>query len=205
MPADEGSNLAQIFPGDSEMARRMRETDWAATPLGPPETWPSGLTAPLGMMLTSRFEMWLGWGEALSFFYNDAYIPTLGAKHPWALGEPFSQVWREVDADVAEQVTIRGRRARNDVHRHRGNRTGDQRAPAGDRAEPGRASDWRDDPGGGAGGLCGALAGNTAGFPFNLVFSRDGELLARSASAEAGDPLACLRPLGEAGQSLKSC
>lgn len=28
------------------------------------------------MMLTSRFEMWLGSGEDLWFFYNDAYIPS---------------------------------------------------------------------------------------------------------------------------------
>ncbi len=72
----------RTFPGDSAMARRMRETDWSATPLGPPEEWPQGLTTPLAMMLTSRFEMWLGWGEDLCFFYNDAYIPTLGGKHP---------------------------------------------------------------------------------------------------------------------------
>jgi hypothetical protein len=88
MPLDMSQTLAQIFPGDSDMARRMRETDWAATPLGPPDTWPTGLKTPLAMMLTSRFEMWLGWGEDLCFFYNDAYVPTLGTKHPKALGRP---------------------------------------------------------------------------------------------------------------------
>ncbi|PVM83442.1 hypothetical protein DDF67_21145 [Caulobacter endophyticus] len=62
------------------------------------------MTTPLAMMLTSRFEMWLGWGDDLNFFYNDAYIPTLGAKHPWALGEPFREVWKEVYADVEDQV-----------------------------------------------------------------------------------------------------
>ncbi len=31
---------ADIFVGDSEMARLMRAHDWAATPLGPPDTWP---------------------------------------------------------------------------------------------------------------------------------------------------------------------
>ena len=94
----------RTFPGDSAMARRMRETDWSATPLGPPEEWPQGLTTPLAMMLTSRFEMWLGWGEDLCFFYNDAYIPTLGGKHPASLGQPFREVWREVYADVEHQV-----------------------------------------------------------------------------------------------------
>ena len=40
------------------------------------------------MMLTSRYQMWVGGGPQLHFFYNDAYRPTLGAKHPEALGRP---------------------------------------------------------------------------------------------------------------------
>ena len=82
----------------------MRAHDWAATPLGPPQTWPEGLKVPLRMMLTSRFEMWLGWGPDLAFFYNDAYIPTLGVKHPAALGAPMAQVWKEVFADVEDRI-----------------------------------------------------------------------------------------------------
>lgn len=82
----------------------MKAHDWASTGLGAPETWPEGLKIPLRMLLTSRFEMWLGWGPDLNFFYNDAYIPTLGLKHPDMLGKPFRDVWAEVYADVAEQV-----------------------------------------------------------------------------------------------------
>jgi len=104
MPLDRSQTLAQVFPGDSDMARRMREANWSDSPLGPPETWPTGLKTPLAMMLTSRFEMWLGWGDDLRFFYNDAYIPTLGIKHPTALGQPFHEVWREVYPDVEPQV-----------------------------------------------------------------------------------------------------
>ncbi|WP_421865144.1 PAS domain-containing protein [Parvibaculum sp.] len=96
--------LAEIFPGDSEMAAIMRRSNWADTPLGDPRGWPDGLKIPLKMLLTSRFEMWLGWGQDLLFFYNDAYIPTLGLKHPSMLGKPFRQVWAEVYDDVADQV-----------------------------------------------------------------------------------------------------
>ncbi|MFS2108658.1 PAS domain S-box protein [Sphingomonas sp. Sphisp140] len=104
MTVDYGSTLEDIFPGDSVMAQTMRAQDWAATPLGPPEAWPEALTIPLRMLLTSRFEMWLGWGPDLHFFYNDAYIPTLGIKHPVMLGRPFREVWSEVYEDVADQV-----------------------------------------------------------------------------------------------------
>jgi PAS domain S-box-containing protein len=97
-PAHE--NLNQIFPGDSAMSVAMRAHNWAATPLGPPHLWPAGLKVPLGMMLTSRFEMWLGWGADLAFFYNDAYIPTLGVKHPDAIGRPLRLVWREIFAQL---------------------------------------------------------------------------------------------------------
>ncbi len=86
------------------MSALMRAHDWASTSLGPPETWPEGLKVPLRMMLTSRFEMWLGWGEDLSFFYNDAYRPTLGAKHPQALGRPMAEVWREVFEAVRDRI-----------------------------------------------------------------------------------------------------
>jgi PAS domain S-box-containing protein len=81
----------------------MRDHDWQATPLGDPRHWPEALLIPLRMMLTSRFEMWLGWGKELAFFYNDAYRPTLGAKHPAALGRPVAEVWREIYAEVADR------------------------------------------------------------------------------------------------------
>ena len=98
------NQLADVFPGTGEMSRVMREFDWHLTPLGDPRHWPEGLKTPLRMLLTSRFEMWLGWGPELNFFYNDAYIPTLGLKHPRMLGRPFREVWAEVYEDVSDQV-----------------------------------------------------------------------------------------------------
>jgi PAS domain S-box-containing protein len=99
-----GTFLQDIFPGPSELSQLMRGHDWASTPLGSPEHWPQGLRVPLGMMLTSRFEMWLGWGPDIAFFYNDAYIPTLGSKHPGAIGQPMRVVWKEVFDAVEDRV-----------------------------------------------------------------------------------------------------
>jgi PAS domain S-box-containing protein len=96
--------LEDTFPGDSEMSALMRAHDWTSTPLGPPAAWPEGLKVPVRMMLGSRFDMWLGWGPDLSFFYNDAYIPTLGNKHPGALGRPMREVWKEVYAAVEDRI-----------------------------------------------------------------------------------------------------
>ena len=89
-----------IFVGDSEMARLLRVHDWAATPLGPPENWPNGLKVALRLLLTSKFEMWLGWGPDIHFFYNDAYRPTLGNKHPRSIAMPTRELWAEIWDDI---------------------------------------------------------------------------------------------------------
>ncbi|WP_253206814.1 ATP-binding protein [Verticiella alkaliphila] len=95
---------ADIFVGDGEMSRLMRTHDWASTPLGLPDTWPSSLKAALRVLLTSRFQMWLGWGDGVHFFYNDAYRPTLGNKHPRALGMPTQELWAEIWDDVSGHI-----------------------------------------------------------------------------------------------------
>ncbi|EPJ84307.1 PAS/PAC sensor hybrid histidine kinase [Pseudomonas sp. CFII64] len=95
---------ADIFIGDSAMAQRMRAHDWAATPLGPAEHWPQSLKMALHILLTSKFEMWLGWGDQVHFFYNDAYRPTLGQKDPHALGMPLRELWPEIWLEVKPRI-----------------------------------------------------------------------------------------------------
>ncbi|MEZ5285811.1 MAG: ATP-binding protein [Vicinamibacterales bacterium] len=93
------------FHASGEMAGLMRALDWSRTPLGPVDGWPHSLRTVVRVLLTSRFAMWLGWGPDLTFLYNDAYgVTTLGAKHPWALGRPFREVWAEVYEDVEARV-----------------------------------------------------------------------------------------------------
>ncbi len=98
------SSLAGLFPGSGAMATHMRNHDWSRTTLGPPENWPRSLQSMVRVLLTSRYQMWLGWGRELTFFYNDAYSPTLGVKHPSALGRPAAEVWREIWSDVGPLV-----------------------------------------------------------------------------------------------------
>ena len=83
-------------PGD--MARRLREHDWSATPLGPSEAWPTRLRAAVDLMLALPQPAYIGWGPSLVSLYNDPYVPVLGSKHPDALGRPYHEVWQEIDA-----------------------------------------------------------------------------------------------------------
>src|SRR5688572_32325467 len=87
---------ANWLSGGGEMGERIRAYDWANSPLGPVATWPQSLKTAVRIMLTSRQPIWLGWGEHLIKLYNDSYIAIVGGKHPAALGQPASVVWREI-------------------------------------------------------------------------------------------------------------
>ncbi len=97
--------VATEHESPNEMRRLVAAFDWGATPLGPIGEWPQSLKTPVDILLTSRFAMWMGWGPALTFLYNDAYgRMTLGAKHPWALGRPASEVWAEIWGDIGPRI-----------------------------------------------------------------------------------------------------
>ena len=87
-----------------EMEGRIRALDWSKTPLGPIERWPQSLHTVVHILLSSRYAMWMAWGSELTMLYNDAYRPTLGIKHPWALGKPASTVWAEIWADIGPRI-----------------------------------------------------------------------------------------------------
>jgi signal transduction histidine kinase/ActR/RegA family two-component response regulator len=82
--------------GGGEMGERMRSFDWGKTSLGNVEDWPQSLKTCVRIILTSRQPMFVWWGKDLINLYNDAYLSIIGGKHPWALGRPASEVWREI-------------------------------------------------------------------------------------------------------------
>ncbi|HZT60231.1 MAG TPA: ATP-binding protein, partial [Pyrinomonadaceae bacterium] len=86
------------------MGERMRSFDWSRTPLGPAESWPQSLKTAVRIMLTSRQPIWLGWGDELIKLYNDPYKTIVGGKHPDALGQPASVVWREIWDDIGPML-----------------------------------------------------------------------------------------------------
>ena len=85
-----------FLAGGGEMGARLRERDWAKTPLGPADTWPQSLRSTLSMLLPSKAQIILFWGPDFIVFYNDAYRPVFGAKHPHTLGRPGHEAWSEI-------------------------------------------------------------------------------------------------------------
>src|SRR4051794_33655875 len=86
--------------GGGELGALMRTHDWTSSRLGSPEAWPQSLRTVVGLMLGSKFPMFVAWGPELGFLYNDAYALILGAKHPQAMGGRFEEIWEEIWSDV---------------------------------------------------------------------------------------------------------
>jgi len=95
------ASLSAIQPedwpaGTGEMPERIRTHDWAATPLGPPQTWPEGLKSAVNLILPNGFPMIILWGSQLIQIYNESYAQIMGLKHPAGLGQPTRDCWPEV-------------------------------------------------------------------------------------------------------------
>lgn len=93
-----------FLAGGGDMGSRMRAYPWDTSPLGPPQQWPQSLKTCVRILLTSRQPMFVWWGEHLINLYNDAYKQIVGGKHPEALGQPASVVWREIWAEVGPRA-----------------------------------------------------------------------------------------------------
>ncbi|CDM62948.1 MULTISPECIES: PAS domain S-box protein [Rhizobium] len=82
------------------MAGRIYGHDWEASGLGPPSSWPLCLKSAVDIMLPSKAQIVMFWGQDFIALYNDAYAPTIGSKHPQALGRPAREHWSELWSDL---------------------------------------------------------------------------------------------------------
>lgn len=100
-PTQRLSNSAQ-----GEMARRLREHDWAATALGPIHRWPASLRTATSMVLASPAPMVMAWGSEARLIYNDGYALFAGDRHPGLFGMNVLDAWPEVAAFNAEILRL---------------------------------------------------------------------------------------------------
>jgi signal transduction histidine kinase/ActR/RegA family two-component response regulator len=94
-----------FLAGGGEVGARLRALNWQDTPLGPPEHWPQSLRTIVRVMLDSRYAMWMLWGPDLTFFCNDAYLPTVGIRRDWVLGARADKVWEEIWPDIGPRIS----------------------------------------------------------------------------------------------------
>jgi two-component sensor histidine kinase len=100
-PDTSRNNREDQFPsGGGEMGALVRALDWSKTSLGPISAWPANLKATISLMLPAQAQIVLFWGPEFVALYNDAYAPTIGDKHPRALGRPARENWAELWDDL---------------------------------------------------------------------------------------------------------
>ncbi|KQP04825.1 ATP-binding protein [Methylobacterium sp. Leaf93] len=86
------------------MGRRVRDTDWSATPLGDFALWPQSLRSSLSLVLNAKGIAALYWGPEQWLLYNDAYGAALGDRHPAAFGRPMPEVLTDIALVLGPQV-----------------------------------------------------------------------------------------------------
>ncbi len=96
--------MDDVFPSGGNTGALMRAHDWSNSPLGPPQSWPNSLRTVVALLLQSQFPMFVAWGNALGFLYNDSYAEILGDKHPRALGSRFHDIWSEIWPDISPLI-----------------------------------------------------------------------------------------------------
>lgn len=100
----DGAGALMFLSGGGELGAMMRAHDWSASPLGHPREWSQALRTVVGLMLNSKFPMFVAWGPELGFLYNDSYREILGDKHPAALGGRVHDIWSEIWHDISPLI-----------------------------------------------------------------------------------------------------
>ena len=91
---------APAFSAGGHMAELIAAYDWSTSPVGPLQTWPAALRNAVNLILPAQAQIVLFWGADYVALYNDAYAPTIGDKHPRALGRPARESWTELWDDL---------------------------------------------------------------------------------------------------------
>jgi PAS domain S-box-containing protein len=97
---NESAAALEFLGGGGEVGALIRAKDWSASALGYPGGWPQALKSVVGLLLNTKFPMFVAWGPELAYIYNDSYAEILGEKHPAALGQRFEDIWSEIWDDV---------------------------------------------------------------------------------------------------------
>jgi signal transduction histidine kinase/CheY-like chemotaxis protein len=94
--ADPGLGALSFLAGGGETGALIRAHDWAASPLGPPQSWPVSLRVAMSICLGATLPSAIYWGPELRLLYNDAWAGVSGGRRPWALGQPARVVWSDI-------------------------------------------------------------------------------------------------------------
>jgi PAS domain S-box-containing protein len=88
------------FSLDGEIEGLLGSLDFSSSPLGSVENWSVTLKTLMATVLPVKAQIVIFWGPEYVALYNDAYAPSIGRKHPQALGRPAVENWHELWSDL---------------------------------------------------------------------------------------------------------
>ncbi len=97
---DQASFDLNFLRNGGDVGALLQSRDWTGSPLGYPANWSPTLKTLMSTLLPAKAQIVLFWGPKFVALYNDAYVPTIGAKHPRALGRPAIENWSELWSDL---------------------------------------------------------------------------------------------------------
>ncbi len=90
------ADVPAFLTNDGEMGARIAAFDWAATSVGPIESWSQSLRSIVAFLVNSPVALVMLWGEEGYLIYNDSYSKFAGERHPGLLGMKVLEAWPEV-------------------------------------------------------------------------------------------------------------
>lgn len=89
--------IAATMKNCGEVGKLIYTYNWAATPLGPLDNWPTALRFSLNTLLHANIPMVLFWGEHAYCFYNEAFRLILpdGLEQTLRLGQRGAESWQD--------------------------------------------------------------------------------------------------------------
>ncbi|GAB7533227.1 PAS domain-containing protein [Pseudomonas sp. 3A(2025)] len=94
------SSHCDFLAHGGEVAALLQNGALTGSPLGAPGRWPDTLKTLMTTVFPVQAQIVVFWGPEYVALYNDTYAPTIGNKHPAALGRPAIEHWRELWDDL---------------------------------------------------------------------------------------------------------
>nr|WP_288466613.1 PAS domain-containing protein [uncultured Pseudomonas sp.] len=99
-PAPYSTERLGFLANGGEIGQLLHTLDAGNSPLGAARDWSPILKALMSTVLPVKAQIVIFWGPQYIALYNDAYAPSIGNKHPRALGRPAVENWAELWDDL---------------------------------------------------------------------------------------------------------
>lgn len=99
-PAPSPTERLAFLANGGNISQLLHTLDASNSPLGAARDWSPTLKALISTVLPVKAQIAIFWGPQYVALYNDAYAPSIGNKHPRALGRPAVENWSELWDDL---------------------------------------------------------------------------------------------------------